>query len=574
MDDEELCRTQSVIGTAGCPLNWQSPLANYFEPWQSKAATAMAEVVEPPVGSHQDASAGLDGSPVLSEIRRTKSVRLEHGTLAISQRRCASPSSSTSCETELEENVEIACSISPSETSCDTEVEDDEVVGCLPAGESTSGRTVSATRRGWSVPEQYELGSLLGSGSYGTVCEAWDRVAGRAVAVKKVSDVFSCEPHCRRILREVAVLSRLNHSHVVQLVDLPRPESWRRFDDVYIVTEVCDTDLRKVCTHPRGVTLAQARRLAYGLLVGCKYLHSAGVYHRDLKPANCLVNRDCSLRICDFNLARTVAREVDAGGAATTPTSATRRSSSGRPAPLRRTLTRLVASCWYRPPEVLLRINYSEAIDMWSAGCIVAELFSALRTCDHLPTWSPLFPGEERGPAFSSVGPCETAQAGRSGTSGSSSKGNSRDMLGMILDVLGTPSDAEVAQFPEEAQRKIRKYAKRHGCGLAVHVPASAGEDAVSLLTEMLQFVPGQRASAAQALQHQFFDRVLRSADEDRLAPGPISLEFDSPPASCDADGDDDDEGFWALELRHEFQKEIGNFRTARAQADVSSNQS
>lgn len=553
------CRTMSASGAGGCPSSWQSPLANYFDPWQPN----VAEAAGPLAGD-----CGFFANQWPRQSLQAKLVGFEREDC-----RSSSPPPSTSYDTDADDIPEAADCASPSETSGDTGVEDDEVVGHLPAGEPTSGRSSLPTRRGWKVPEQYELGRLLGSGSYGTVCDAWDTAAERAVAVKKVTDVFRCEAHCRRILREVVLLSRLNHSHVVQLVDLPRPENWRRFDDVYIVTEVCDTDLLKVCSHPQGVSLAQARRLAYGLLVGCKYLHSAGVYHRDLKPSNCLVNRDCSLRICDFNLARAVAQEVDS-----TPTSGTRRSSSGQPSRITRSLTQLVASCWYRPPEVLLRVGYSEAMDMWSAGCIVAELFMALRTSDHLPDWSPLFPGEERGPAFSGGGLDQSAQDGESGDSGSSAPADTCDMLSMIFDVLGTPSDAELAQMPGEARRKIRLYEKRAGCGLAPFVPAGAGVEAVSLLAAMLRFVPSKRVSAAQALQHPFFDRVLRSPDEDKVAPGPISLEFDAPPPPCvgdeDEDGDEDteeeeeEEGFWTLELRHEFQKEIGKFQMARAQGE------
>merc|ERR1712083_1166517 len=107
-----------------------------------------------------------------------------------------------------------------------------------------------------------------------------------------------------RILREVQLLRELDYSHITKIYDLFMPEV--RKHELYIVMERCDTDLKKVCEHRSGVSLPQARRLSYNLLVGCSYLHSKGVYHRDLKPANCLANRDCSVKICDFNLARTV----------------------------------------------------------------------------------------------------------------------------------------------------------------------------------------------------------------------------------------------------------------------------
>jgi len=206
------------------------------------------------------------------------------------------------------------------------------------------------------------LGTLLGTGAYGSVCEAWDHVEGRRVAVKRIAGVFQSSAFCKRILREVAILSHLRHEHVVRMLDLPRPSS-KRFEVLYIMMERCDTDLRKVCAHPQGVSIPQARKLAYGLLLGCRYLHSAGIYHRDLKPANCLVNWDCHVKICDFNLARTVADEgqyylpSSNGGSEEEDGTGVRR----RPPRLRRTLTAHVASRWYRPPEVILLAASSQS---------------------------------------------------------------------------------------------------------------------------------------------------------------------------------------------------------------------
>lgn len=146
--------------------------------------------------------------------------------------------------------------------------------------------------------------------------------------------------------------------------------------------ERCDTDLRKVCKDEQGVTMPQVRRLTYGLLSGLKYLHETCVYHWDLKPANCLVNRsDCCVKIGDFNLARTVATAALEADALET----------GRPQ-LRRALTKHVATRWHRPPEVILQLEYSEAMDVWSAGCIIAELFLALDVGPKGPRGGIIFP--------------------------------------------------------------------------------------------------------------------------------------------------------------------------------------
>merc|ERR1719150_2065364 len=114
---------------------------------------------------------------------------------------------------------------------------------------------------------------------------------------------------CKRILREVAILSKLDHAHIVQLYDITAPSNMRTFDELYIVMEICDSDLKKLCRTDVTLSPVHINTLLYNLLVGLKYLHSAGIYHRDLKPSNCLVNQDCSVKICDFGLSCAIGDE-------------------------------------------------------------------------------------------------------------------------------------------------------------------------------------------------------------------------------------------------------------------------
>merc|ERR1712124_130653 len=109
--------------------------------------------------------------------------------------------------------------------------------------------------------------------------------------------------------------------------------------------------------------------LLYNLLAGIKYIHSAGVYHRDLKPSNCLINQDCSLKICDFGLACAVNEVRSEFNDLQLAKSAN---------PLERHLTGHVVTRWYRAPEVMLGQAYNEQIDMWSIGCIWAEMLGML----------------------------------------------------------------------------------------------------------------------------------------------------------------------------------------------------
>ncbi|CAE7712761.1 MPK7 [Symbiodinium sp. CCMP2456] len=165
-----------------------------------------------------------------------------------------------------------------------------------------------------------------------------------------------------------------------------------------MVMEICDSDLKKLCRTDVTLTPLHINTLLYNLLVGLKYLHSAGIYHRDLKPANCLVNQDCSVKICDFGLSRAIeAAEQPHLHAPGDPSHGATGLLAVPGVPhtqrLKRNLTGHVVTRWYRAPElILLQENYTEAIDIWSVGCIYAELLGMLegtRTQDR----GPLFPG-------------------------------------------------------------------------------------------------------------------------------------------------------------------------------------
>jgi mitogen-activated protein kinase 1/3 len=159
----------------------------------------------------------------------------------------------------------------------------------------------------WEVGEDYELVKLLGSGSYGQVASAIHKPTGKKVAIKKMDSVFDDEVDCKRILREVTLLRRLKHPYVVELFDIIEPKNLETFETLYIVLELAESDLKKVIKSAIHLQLKHIQLVVYNLLCAVKYLHSANVLHRDMKPANILVNEDCSVKICDFGLARSIA---------------------------------------------------------------------------------------------------------------------------------------------------------------------------------------------------------------------------------------------------------------------------
>lgn len=390
----------------------------------------------------------------------------------------------------------------------------------------------------WNVPDPYDFSEVIGEGAYGTVCSGFDRERMQPIAVKCIRHVFGELVDSKRILREIAILSRLSHEGVVQLHDVFL-HGRDAFDELYIVMEFCDTDLKKLCCSGARLTPRHTTALLQSLLAGLRYVHATGVVHRDLKPANCLVNQDCSVRICDFGLAR--------AGLCGEPLDPEVASMSNNPCPskergaLARHLTGHVATRWYRAPEViLLQAKYTEAIDIWSVGCIFAELLGTLDGAD-VKKRGPLFPGTSCFP-LSPVGRRRGQYARRMLSSGG------QDQLNVIFDVIGTPTIGEAASLEgEEMRTYLGCFRARQGEGLSARFQ-HAETCAVELLRDTLRFCPQDRLSAAGALEHELFSDRRTEPREAAAAPL-ISLDFELEPEL--------DEPL----LRRYFAEEIARFR-------------
>mmetsp|Transcript_33761 Transcript_33761/g.93279 ORF Transcript_33761/g.93279 Transcript_33761/m.93279 type:complete len:437 (-) Transcript_33761:132-1442(-) len=374
----------------------------------------------------------------------------------------------------------------------------------------------------WKLSSQYEVKQLIGTGSYGSVAEAYDWEKKQLVAIKRIAHVFDDLVDCKRILREVSILRKLDHPHVVRIFDLLVPSSSRTFEELYVVMEICDSDLKKLCRTDCTLEMPHINTLLYNLLVGLKYLHSAGIYHRDLKPANCLVNQDCTVKICDFGLSRAIG-DADMVGVNSLPDG----ENQDGPAPaaggnqrLQRHLTGHVVTRWYRAPElILLQETYTEAIDTWSVGCIYAELLGMLEGTKPADR-GPLFPG-------SSCFPLSPDHKHKTDYK-YHTKGK-HDQLNMIFNLLGTPSEADIQSLErEDARRYIKCFAPREGEGVKSKFP-NIDDDAAKLLTGMLQFSPTSRWNVDKALQHNIFHDV-RDLSKEKVASSFITLDFEREP--------------------------------------------
>jgi serine/threonine protein kinase len=289
-------------------------------------------------------------------------------------------------------------------------------------------------------------------------------------------------------------------SKIVQILDAFATPSRDSYEELYIVCELMDFDLHKLITSSTPLGQDHVKLFMYQLLLGLKCMHSAQVLHRDLKPKNILVNRRSGeLKICDLGMGRTGASEA------------------GR-SQLRMTVLTEVATPFYRAPDGILNLSeraaakelsapqhpssseaditlsspadpsptpsdstphsasYTSAVDMWACGCILAEL--VLR--------KPLFPGR-----------------------------TNKDLLDLIIKLLGSPSSAFISRVPEGGYRRMLESSS----GVSPQpwssvFPASTDATLIDLISKLLRFDPDERITVDQALGHPYLEELHDAEDE------------------------------------------------------------
>eukprot|EP00465_Bigelowiella_longifila_P013801 CAMPEP_0185254826 /NCGR_PEP_ID=MMETSP1359-20130426/3769_1 /TAXON_ID=552665 /ORGANISM="Bigelowiella longifila, Strain CCMP242" /LENGTH=404 /DNA_ID=CAMNT_0027838251 /DNA_START=529 /DNA_END=1743 /DNA_ORIENTATION=+ len=287
---------------------------------------------------------------------------------------------------------------------------------------------------------------------------------GEMVAIKKLRRVFDTPSISRRTIREVKLLRHLCHENIVSLVDITSPETYDLFSDIYLVTELMDTDLHKIIRSKQTLSDSHIQYFIYQILRGLKYIHSAGVLHRDLKPSNILVNANCDCKIADFGMARTAVSVSDI------------KEKGKNKGSLSAMMTGYVTTRWYRAPEIILSWRiYTKAVDLWSVGCILAELLGR----------TPIFPGK-----------------------------NYNHQLRLIFGTLGTPKPSDVT-FIKCQHTKAQVLAMTHKNPIPLkQLYPHAEPECLSLLRWLLEFVPNRRATVADALQHRYLENLHDSQDE------------------------------------------------------------
>ncbi|KAG2414454.1 mitogen-activated protein kinase sty1 [Aspergillus terreus] len=272
---------------------------------------------------------------------------------------------------------------------------------------------------------------------------AYDQITQQPVAIKKMMSPFASSAIAKRTYREVKLLKKLRHENLIGLCDI----FISPLEDIYLVTELLGTDLSRLL-RSKPLENKFAQFFMYQLMRGLKYIHSAGVIHRDLKPSNLLINENCDLKICDFGLARVQEPRM----------------------------TGYVSTRYYRAPEIMLTWQrYGVEVDIWSAGCILAEMLRGV----------PLFPGKDHINQFY-----------------------------LITDMIGNP--------PLEVIEKITSKNTRHIVDSLPHkeprqlktIFNEEDAEAVDLLEKMLLFDQSKRISAAESLEHPYLAPYHDPTDE------------------------------------------------------------
>lgn len=288
--------------------------------------------------------------------------------------------------------------------------------------------------------EKYLKIEKIGEGTYGTVYKAKVKGTNDIVALKKIKLETEDEGVPSTAIREISLLKELNHANIVRLMEVIHSEN-----KLYLVFEYLTQDLKKhMDSRPNGLESMLVKSYMYQLFKGIEFCHAHRVLHRDLKPQNLLIDRGGAIKLADFGLARAFGIPV-------------------------RTYTHEVVTLWYRAPEILLGAKqYACPVDVWSIGCIFAEMV----------TRRPLFPGDSE-----------------------------IDELFRIFRALGTPNEESwpgVTSLPDYKPT----FPKWPGQNLAELVPGLE-QSGVDLLKATLMYQPSQRISAKQAMQHPYFSDLV-----------------------------------------------------------------
>lgn len=315
--------------------------------------------------------------------------------------------------------------------------------------------------------EKYIRTELLGQGTYGKVYKARTAGTGAVVALKKAILTAEDEGIPPTTLREVSILRSLKSPYIVRLIEVLHHEGRNGQPVLYLVFEYLDHDLKQYMHSKYGkgkpMDPIKAKHFCYQILLGLRYCHANAVMHRDLKPQNLLIDEaNDIIKLADFGLGRVFTLPVS-------------------------NYTHEVVTLWYRAPEILLGARkYSPEVDMWSVGCILAEMILG----------RPLFNGDSE-----------------------------LEQLLAIFRVMGTPT---TETWPDVVElRDWHDFPQWRPQNLDASFPGldKLGEHGMDLLSRMIQLPPNDRISAANALKSPYFDDIRAKYEDINKPPSPLHFD-------------------------------------------------
>ncbi|GER56056.1 kinase family protein [Striga asiatica] len=447
LDDDDYVPTRTIISS-----RWASDADSPADEGEISDYEDMSNLKRNSGGESTDVRRfGKSVSPQVGEVKRESPVGTEERSSRSDGRVRSSSRDSYREEDDNNEYMEIDEDRNHANDKASlSETDSDDDRGSRGTSDSPQPQQRSVNMlQGCRSVDEFERLNKIDEGTYGVVYRAKDKRTGEIVALKKVKMDKEREGFPLTSLREINILLSFDHPSIV---DVKEVVVGSNLDSIFMVMEYMEHDLKALMeTMKQPFSQSEVKCLMLQLLTGVEYLHDNWVLHRDLKTSNLLLNNCGELKICDFGLARQYGSPL-------------------------KPYTHLVVTLWYRAPELLLGAKqYSTAIDMWSLGCIMAELLSK----------EPLFNGKTE-----------------------------FDQLDKIFKILGTPNETIWPGYSKLPGVKVNFVKHQYNLLRRKFPPTSfTGSPVLSdagfdLLNKLLTYDPQKRITAKEALNHEWFREV------------------------------------------------------------------
>ena len=320
---------------------------------------------------------------------------------------------------------------------------------------------------------KYIINAFIGLGTFGPISSFYKANINELVTIKKISNAYETPSKGKNILKQLSILSFVNHPNIIKLLDILIPEEKEDYQDIYLIEEYMGTNLEKIINYDKNnFNKNVIPWIIYQILKGLNYLHSSKIMHRDIKPSNILLDESGNIKICGFKNAisfddyeNTFRGEIN-------------------------DFTSEKGILTYQAPEFLSskkknKSNYDEKIDLWGVGCIMAELYTKI---------IPFFPSLKN------------------------NKIKWISQLNGIFKKLGKPSKEQIQKFASKERIKdISKFHAFQRMDRKKLFPNVEDENVLDLMEKLLCINPYERISLKEAINHPYFDTIKEYKYEDDI---------------------------------------------------------